>query len=131
MSSTTLRESYPIVVPVFLLVWMTLGWLLKKVVFVWVRHLARKTTTNLDDILVSAAELPAFILIAAAGVGLAYLLLLPEPIAKNLAVFLPAFLKIAVIFSVVLFADGAIGGWVSDYSSQHEFLRVAHGLING
>jgi small-conductance mechanosensitive channel len=130
MTADALKDSYPIVVPAFLAVWMAFGWGLKKGLFAWIRHLAKKTTSNLDDIIFGAAEFPALLIMAAAGFGLAYHALLPDAVLKQVT-FLPATLKVIVIFAFILFLDRTLGGIVSDYASKHEFLRVAHGLIAG
>jgi len=64
---------------VFYVAWVIAGWSFKKILFAWLARLTRKTATQIDDIIISAAFSRSFRLEASSFSRWHFLYFFPEP----------------------------------------------------
>jgi small-conductance mechanosensitive channel len=120
-----------VVLPVFLLLWFVLGWIFRTVIFAWLERLTKKTNSDVDDILISAASTPIMWMIFVSGSAVVFQFLLTDVYKKMLTPMVPLGLKALSIAAAVLFVDGIISGFLKSYSSKIEFLKISQSLMNG
>ncbi|MBV9079973.1 MAG: mechanosensitive ion channel [Elusimicrobia bacterium] len=122
-----LHVSAWIVGPTFLVVWILLGYTLKKVLFAWLQHLTSKTETKIDDIIIGALNAPAGLIILVWGISALSHVVFPSAVGKWPHVIDTAS-KVATIFAVVLFIDLLIINLIRNYSHQVELLKMSEGF---
>jgi len=111
----------------FIIVWMILGLSLRSVLFARFQKWADKSETKLDDLLISALNLPVVLLLFCSGV----LVLLrigvsPQSISHDQLYHV---LLITAVVSVIIFADRLLCGAIVTYADRVEVFRVAGGLV--
>src|ERR1051326_4384591 len=99
-----LHVSAWIVGPAFLVVWILIGYTLKKVLFAWLQHLTSKTETKIDDIIIGAINAPAGLIILVWGISALSHVVFPSATGKW-PHMIDAASKVATIFAAVLFVD--------------------------
>jgi small-conductance mechanosensitive channel len=93
-----------VVLPVVFLTFVLVGWTVKKLVFLWFRRLSSKSETQIDDILVHAAELPISVMIFVWGITATLHAAgnsIPDRWSHNALIGA----KIGTLFALVLFVD--------------------------
>lgn len=116
-----------IVAPVFFGVWLALGWSAKKVLFLWLQRLTSKSETQLDDILIAAANTPISIMIFVWGLTVLAHIVLPgmgTVWAKNVTLAS----KVGTLTALVLFIDLFLVKALKMYAAKVELLRVSEAL---
>src|SRR3990172_8696206 len=115
-------------VPVVVVVWMLVLWLVKRIVVRRLKEWAAKTSQRWDDIIIGAISFPADFLILASGLALlTSLLSLPNEAHRIAAI---AF-RGCLIFAIVFFLDSLTKTLVDKYASKSIFSKVSHGLMKG
>lgn len=109
-------------------VWVLVGWTAKKAFFVWLKSLAKKTSSELDDVLINALDWPLAILIVVSGVLYVPNILFSEKLPFAASRFFSGGLKALVIFSIVLFINKLAVGVIHSYASKVEVLRLSGGF---
>jgi small-conductance mechanosensitive channel len=116
--------------PVIYLVWVSVLLTIKRVVFNRIEKFASKTRSKLDDILLSALNLPLVLLIFVSG---ALILERITPISKEaeLTNYFIIALKATTIVAVVIFFDRLLRNLINTYSEKIEILKTSKGLTQG
>ena len=96
-----------------------------RLVYSRLRHIARKTSTEIDDILINALRLPVLIIILVSG---ALILVRILPVSEQWNTWLGIAIMVAVIVAGVLFADGLISAGLRRASSKVDYLRTSAGV---
>src|SRR5688572_17275660 len=106
----------------FYVSWVLIGWTIKKVLFLWLRHLSSRTEWEMDDILIKAAHWPLHIMIAVWGVTALFQFVIPS---ENLAYAKTAFAgaKIASILALIIFIDQLLSRSIHTYAARVAVLR--------
>lgn len=108
--------------------WMTLLFLVKRIIFSAVKRFAKKTVNHWDDVFLKAADFPITLLIIASG-GLIIQRMLPLMQDANLAhIFLMGF-KAVTILAIILFTDRFAGGMIEIYADQVEILKISSDVV--
>lgn len=120
-------------VPVIYSLWVFILFVARRFIFDYIRKLAVRTQTKLDDIFISAADLPFVILIFASG-GLIIERMIPSFGMRWANFFLMGF-KAALIVAIAIFVDRFFSAVIGLYTNKIEILKtsggIAHGLIRG
>jgi small-conductance mechanosensitive channel len=116
-----------IVVPAFYLTWVIVGWIVKRTVFAWLRHVTSRTQTKLDDVLINAADLPITIMIFVWGVAALVHFLGPAytgrwPHAVTTAC------KATTLLALIFFVDRILQQALHYSSSKYEVVRFSQGI---
>ncbi|MFC1594234.1 mechanosensitive ion channel family protein [Candidatus Omnitrophota bacterium] len=116
--------------PVVYLVWVTVLLIVKKIVFAGVARVAKKTSTRIDDIFLSALNLPVVLLIFVSG---AVVLERIAPISKEaeLTTYFIAGLKATTIVAVIIFFDRLLRNLILFYSHKIDVLSTSKGVAQG
>ncbi len=118
--------------PALYFVWAMFFIILKKVIFSKLRHLADKSRTKIDDIIMDAMDLPLNLLIFSSG---GVLIETISPLDKNdvLTRYFFLGLKVVAVVGIVIFLDNLVKSLIKQYASKSEILRssggIAHGII--
>ncbi|MBI5149943.1 MAG: mechanosensitive ion channel [Candidatus Omnitrophica bacterium] len=119
-----------IILPAFFIAWVSGLFVLKKILFGTVRKLTAKTRTRIDDILISAADLPLTLLIFGSGAAVMERLI---PYATHAGLtndFLVAFKAVTVV-AIVLFTERALTRIIYEYADKVEILKSSGGIVRG
>ncbi|MFH1359650.1 MAG: mechanosensitive ion channel domain-containing protein [Candidatus Omnitrophota bacterium] len=119
-----------IALPIVYLVWVTILLIVKKTVFVYIRKIASKTKTQIDDILLQALDFPLSLLIFTSGGAIIERMIPVGAEAELTRYFLVGF-KAATIIAIVLFADKLITGLIRLYSDKVDILKTSSGVASG
>ena len=115
--------------------WVGVLFILKRIIFNYVRTLAFRTKTKLDDILISAADFPLTLLIFTSG-GLVVERMIPLNIVNavnaenHLTYYFLTGFKAATIAAIVLFVDRFISQLIGFYSDKIEILKTSGGIAH-
>lgn len=111
----------------FIVVWMTLGLSLRAILFSRFQKWADKTQTKVDDLLISALNLPLVLLLFCSGL----LVLIRIGVSTQYISHdqLYHILLITGVVSVIIFADRLLRGAIVTYADKVEVFRVAGGLV--
>jgi small-conductance mechanosensitive channel len=112
---------------VFMFVWMMLGLSLRTILVSRLKHLAKKTDTHLDDLLIDALNLPVAMLVFASGLLVLVRLGVSTDYVSHQQLY--NLLLVVAILSIVLFADRVLRSAIRVYSEKVELFRVAGGLV--
>ncbi len=117
-------------VPLIYVLWVSVFLILKRLIFNSLRKMASRTKTELDDVLIRAADFPLALLIFTSG-GVVVERVIPAlegtPLTNN---FLIGF-KVATIVAIVLFLDRLVNGLVLAYTDKVEILKTSSGFAQG
>ena len=117
-------------IPVIYLVWVFILFILKKFSLRYIRKVAERTQTKLDDLFINAADFPLVILIFASG-GLISARMIPVSSGIPLTnCFLTGF-KAATILAIALFFDRFLSAVIELYSKKTEILKTSGGIVHG
>jgi len=115
----------PLFSAVFMVVWVLIGFSIKAFLFARLRTLAAKTKTNLDDLLISALNVPLILLIISAGfmtlAGFVNLSLTPS---DRYFIFLAV-----TVMAAIIFVDRMLRGTIDLFADRIEIFKTAGGLI--
>jgi small-conductance mechanosensitive channel len=116
-----------LLMPLVFFVWSGLLLMFKRVLFIAVKRLAKRTKTEIDDVFIRAADLPITLLIFTSAGALVEGLL---PLAFHVGVthYFQVALKAVTIVAVVLFVDRFINGLIQAYQGKVEILRTTSGF---
>ena len=116
--------SVRVIVPAFYIVWVSVGWTIKRIVFAWLKHLSARTETQLDDIFISAANWPVSVMIFVWGFAAVAHFVGPEFAGRWIhAVTLGS--KAATLLAVVLFVDLLLQNALKLTAQKHEIVRFS------
>ena len=119
-----------VVIPVVFLVWVTVFIFFKKVLFETIKRFAKKTKTQLDDILVQALDFPLTLLIVTSG-GAVVERMLPATIDTELTSYLLVAFKVMTVVAIILFVDRFLNGLIHGYSEKVNILKTSGGVARG
>lgn len=114
--------------PTIYFLWVSLLLIIKKSAYSRVRAFAAKTKSKLDDVILSALDLPLLLLIFVSG---AVVLDKIAPIGKEARFtmyFMLAF-KITTVIAIILFLDKFLKGLIEIYSDRVDILKTSHGVV--
>jgi len=116
--------------PLVYLVWVTVLLFIKNIVFSRIEKFASKTSSKLDDILLSALNFPLVLMIFVSG---AFILERIAPISQEaeLTTFFIVGLKATTILAIILFFDKLLRNLITVYSDKVEILRTSKGITQG
>lgn len=108
-----------------------LGWvvfltLIMRVVYWRIGAFARRTRTDIDDILIGALRAPVLIVILVTGAVIAARFL---PLSEDWEKVVDLGVKIAVILAGVLFADAIVKAFLWKYSRKADLLKSSAGIV--
>ncbi len=115
--------------PGIYLIWVAGFFVLKRIVFNYVRRLATRTQTKLDDILIGAADFPFALLIFTSG-GLVVERLIPLNSGNHLTYYFLTGFKAATVVAIVIFVDRFIFEVIEFYSDKIEILKISGGITH-
>jgi len=125
--SAYLNLSPWLLMPLFFFVWAGFLLLLKRILFIAVKRLARTTKTQIDDVFIRAADLPLTFLIFTSS-GALVERLIPYAFHVGETNYFSIVLKAVTIIAVVLFVDRFINGLIGAYENRIEILRTTSGF---
>jgi small-conductance mechanosensitive channel len=111
-----------IVLPVALLGLVFLGWTAKKLVFLWFRRLSERSETQIDDVLVYAAELPISLMIFVWSVTATLHLAgnsIPDRWSHNALIGA----KIGTLLALILFVDRLLSSLFRAGARKYDVIR--------
>jgi len=116
--------------PVIYFIWVSLFFLLKKIIFSRIQKLADKTRSKLDDIFLNALDLPLTLLIFVSG---ATILERISPLGEDIALtrFFIVGLKATTIIAVIIFLDRLLKNLINVYSRRVDILKTSGGVAQG
>ncbi len=109
-------------------IWVSVAWTVKKAVFLWLRRISKKTSSQLDDVIINSLDWPLNILIFVSGVMAVPKLVASSELPPQISTALSYGLKIAVIVAGVFFVNKMLLGILSLYASRVEILRISRAL---
>ncbi len=115
-----------IIGPIVFIGWLIGLSLIMRIAYRRIHALAARTTTDIDDLIVSALRLPVLLVILVTG-GLILARILPLSPEWDKGVNLAA--KLAIISAGVLFADGLIKALLWRASRKATYLRTSSGIV--
>ena len=119
-------DSAWVIGPLVFLAWVICLTLLMRIVYGRLRAIARRTSTDIDDILISALRVPVLLLILVSG---ALLLVRILPLSERWDGWLGIAVKIAAVLAGVLFADGLLKATLRKAAGRVEYLRTSSGVV--
>ncbi len=116
--------------PIIYFVWVSMFLLLKRILYGRIKRFAKRTKTQLDDILLEALDFPLVLLIFASG---AVILEKVSPIGQGaeLTRYLIIALKATTIIAVIWFFDRLFKNLIRVYTPKLEILRTSGGIAQG
>lgn len=108
--------------------WVSIGWTIKKAVFIWLNAISKKSDTPLDDVLIDALDWPVTVLVVVSAVLYIPHLFFADKLPFITPRLLGMGLKALVIFSAVLFVNKLLLGLIRVYAPRFEVLRVSGGF---
>jgi len=124
------RVSAWIYAPLIYLLWVSILLSIKKVVFLRIEAFAAKTSSKLDDILLSALSFPLTLLIFVSG-ALVLERVAPISTEAELTTYFIVALKATTIIAVVLFFDKLLKNLIQAYSHKVDILKTSGGVAQG
>ncbi len=119
-----------VVLPIIFLVSFLVLTLAKKILFRSVKRMARKTTTQIDDIVINSADLPLTLLALVLSAGILHPFLPFPPESKVLNYYGMGF-KAAIILTMIIFVDQLCDGFIRFYATKMDALRSSAILVRG
>ncbi|MBC8473749.1 MAG: mechanosensitive ion channel family protein [Candidatus Omnitrophica bacterium] len=116
--------------PVVYFVWVSLLLWVKKVVFGRIEKIASKTSSKLDDILLTAMNLPMVLLIFVSGI---YVIEKISPITANneITQYVLVAFKATTVAAIILFLDKLTNNLINNYSGKVDILKSSGGVVRG
>ncbi|MBI4549675.1 MAG: mechanosensitive ion channel family protein [Candidatus Omnitrophica bacterium] len=116
--------------PVVFFLWVSLFLVLKKIFFAWIYKMTQGTATRLDDLIVSALNLPLTLLIFASGAVVLERFFRFE-VTDGIATYFLVGLRATAIVAVILFLDRFLRGVMKEYATRFEIMKTSGGIIRG
>lgn len=116
-------------IPLVFFIWVLALATVKRAVFLFVKKLTVNTKTQLDDILLEAADFPVQLVIYASGL-LVIQSLIPKETLDVMSHLVMGF-RIVCIISAVMFLEKFLIGLVRIYADRFEIFKTAGNLANG
>ncbi len=110
------------------LVWISILFLVKRLVFSRIRSAAEKSPTRMDDIIVESTDFPLTVLIVLSGVALVRILL--DLGARTDHLLLIA-LKGSVIACAVILSNNLVNSFLKYYGQQEKIRPLNRGIVRG
>src|SRR6185503_16839669 len=117
-----------VVIPVAYLIWVSGLLFIKGISFQMLRQVAKRTTSNLDDLVIQASDFPLLLLIFTSGGGIVEQLL---PTSGQLTTYFLIGFKAVTILAVVMFLDRFLQGVLHTYAPKIDILRASSGIAHG
>ncbi len=116
--------------PVIYFLWISLLLFIKKTIFLRIERVAKKTSSNIDDILLEALNFPLVLIIFVSG---AFVVEKISPILSDsdLSKFIIMALKATTVIAVIIFLDKLFNNLIRVYSRQVDILKTSGGLARG
>ncbi|MFH1854133.1 MAG: mechanosensitive ion channel family protein [Candidatus Omnitrophota bacterium] len=114
--------------PIVYFIWVSILLVIKKLVFVRVERFANRTSSKLDDILLSALNFPLVLLIFVSGVAIVEQI---SPIAADSGIlrYLVIGLRATTVIAMILFLDKLFINLIQVYSYKVDILKASGGVI--
>jgi len=119
-----------IVLPVVYFLWVTALLVVKRIVFFVGRRLVERTRTQLDNMLLAAADFPLTLIILASG-ALVVEKIFPSAREAQLTQQFLVLFRIISIVAVVMFVDRVTTSLLKHYAPRVEVLRSTGGVVQG
>ncbi|NQT33456.1 MAG: mechanosensitive ion channel [Candidatus Omnitrophica bacterium] len=118
-----------IYVPVLYFLWVSVLFILKKIVFSRIRAFAVRTSTKLDDIVLHALDLPLLLLIFASGI---FLLdnIFQFGTDSELLAFVDIAFKAVTIIAIIMLVNRLFMGIIELYSEKVQILKDSKGVVH-
>ena len=107
-------------------------WLIKRVIFCYLRRLSSKSRFTIDTIVLDSASRPITLVIIAASLAVGQLVL--TQLVNNIAEFEASFSivsKLAIILAIIIFIDKFTRESLNKYSNSSPMLRSSGSLVKG
>jgi len=114
--------------PGVFILWCAVVFILKSVIFRRLRAMASRTSTEYDNILLNALNMPLNLIILFLGFSLIWKIL---PMSTSIENFLNIFTKIVVFMSITIFVDHFIVGMLKEHDHRVPDVKLGQGLIQG
>ena len=116
--------------PAIYFLWVTILLLVKKIVYAQIKKFAKRTRTEIDNIVSRALDLPLTLLIFVSG---AVALERISPLGEDavLTGYLIAALKATTVIAVVIFLDRIVRELIRTYASKVDVLKSSGGVAQG
>jgi len=114
----------------FYTLWVVILFAIKAVFFRWIAGLAAKTSSRIDDLLISSINLPLKILIFSTGLGICRTLI-PSETFEALRTGCLAVFKLGTLLALILFFDRLFRELLKEYGSRLEIFKSSGGFIQG
>lgn len=113
--------------PVVYFIWVSVLLLVKKIIFAKVEHLAAKTKSKLDDILLSALNFPLVLLIFVSGIFIVERVSPIEADSEIFRYFLVGF-RTTTVVAIVIFLEKLLNNLIGVYSYKVDILKASGGV---
>lgn len=121
----SLKSPY-ILGPIVFAAWVIGLSIIVRVVYGRLRSLALRTSTDIDDILISALRVPIVLLILVSG---SLILVRILPLSPRWDEWLGTAIKVAIIVAGVVFADALVRAALRRASARVDYLRTSPGIV--
>jgi small-conductance mechanosensitive channel len=119
-----------LLIPIVFCVAYTALFIGKKILLHTVKRFVRKTTTQLDDILLKAANMPLNLLAVIFSFGIIYPMI-PIPAEDKFHQYFGMGFKGSIIIAIIVFVDAMADGLIQFYSGRIEILKSSSILVRG
>ncbi|MFH1847000.1 MAG: mechanosensitive ion channel family protein [Candidatus Omnitrophota bacterium] len=124
-----IKISPALYIPVFYFLWVSIFLLIKKLFFHKLHIFAKKTSTKIDDVFVSALDIPLTMIVFVSGI--AFLDNLFNFTGESeLLKFIDIAFKATAIIAVVMFLDKLLKGLINTYSHKLKILKDSSGVVH-
>ena len=113
--------------PVVYFIWVSILLSIKKLIFVRVERFAGRTSSKLDDILLSALNFPLVLLIFVSGIFIVERISPIQSDSEIFKYFLVGF-RTTTVIAIILFLDKLFTNLISTYSLKIEILKASGGV---
>ena len=113
--------------PLVFVIWVVCLTLILQVIYGRLRRLARRTATDIDDILINALRVPMLLIVLISG---ALILVRILPLPPQWDRWLAIITKVAIIISGVIFADAIVRAALRRASRKVDYLRTSPGVVH-
>src|SRR3989338_884029 len=114
----------------FYTLWVVILFAIKAFFFRWMGGLAAKTSSRIDDLLISSINLPLKILIFSTGLGICRTLI-PSETFEALRTGCLAVFKLGTLLALILFFDRLFRDLLKEYGGRLEIFQSSGGFIQG
>jgi small-conductance mechanosensitive channel len=116
--------------PAVYFLWVTILLIVKKIVFDKIHSFAKRTKTQIDDIIVYSLDLPLLLLVFVSGALIINRIGLFERAGEFTEYFFVG-LRVTAIFAIIIFFDRLIRSILKTYSDRHEILKTSGNVAQG